>query len=111
MLRRCTRTYPRPPLNGVSFWSGQVGVLSEDVAKAYMQQVVSAVEYLHGKGILHRDLKPANMLLTEGKRCRHNHLEIRYQMFSADETLPLRMYRTTICFGLGPVAKGSTRPK
>ena len=39
------------------------GPLNETDAKAYMQQLVSAVSYLHSKGIVHRDLKPENVLV------------------------------------------------
>ena len=73
--KRCVRTDPHLLLIAVAYWYGQAGSLNEAMAKTCMQQVVSAVEYIHGKGILHRDLKPANMLLTEGNCCRHNRLD------------------------------------
>ncbi|KAJ8027528.1 Hormonally up-regulated neu tumor-associated kinase [Holothuria leucospilota] len=41
--------------------------LSEDDAKRFTQQVISAVQYLHNVGIMHRDLKVENMLLDEDK--------------------------------------------
>jgi serine/threonine-protein kinase len=30
----------------------------------HMMQVLSALEYAHGRGVIHRDVKPANMMLT-----------------------------------------------
>ena len=30
----------------------------------YMQQVLSALSYAHGRGVVHRDIKPANIMLT-----------------------------------------------
>ena len=42
------------------------------MTKKCMQQVVSAVEHLHGNNILHRNFKSANLMLTEGERD-HNH--------------------------------------
>ncbi|KAL9596684.1 MAG: hypothetical protein Q9219_005643 [cf. Caloplaca sp. 3 TL-2023] len=40
-----------------------VGV-GEDIAHIYFQQLVSAVSYMHSKGVGHRDIKPENILLS-----------------------------------------------
>jgi len=40
-----------------------VGV-GEDVAHFYFRQLMSAVSFMHSKGVAHRDLKPENMLLS-----------------------------------------------
>ncbi|KAK1122622.1 hypothetical protein K0M31_009065 [Melipona bicolor] len=40
-------------------------------AQKYFKQLISAVEYLHSKGIAHRDLKPENLLLDE-----HDNLKV-----------------------------------
>ena len=37
----------------------------EQVVKFYASQVVSAVGYLHSKGIIHRDLKIENILIDQ----------------------------------------------
>ncbi|KHN06402.1 CBL-interacting serine/threonine-protein kinase 12 [Glycine soja] len=41
------------------------GRLKEEVARNYFQQLVSAVEFCHARGVFHRDLKPENLLLDE----------------------------------------------
>ncbi|XP_008824636.1 calcium/calmodulin-dependent protein kinase type 1G-like, partial [Nannospalax galili] len=38
------------------------GVYTEKDASVVIQQVLSAVKYLHENGIVHRDLKPENLL-------------------------------------------------
>jgi calcium/calmodulin-dependent protein kinase I len=42
------------------------GCFSEKDASRVMRQIVSAVQFLHGKGIVHRDIKPENLLYTNG---------------------------------------------
>ncbi|XVF65922.1 hypothetical protein PTKIN_Ptkin09bG0289900 [Pterospermum kingtungense] len=41
------------------------GKLKEDVARRYFQQLISAVDFCHSRGVYHRDLKPENLLLDE----------------------------------------------
>ncbi|KAF2266636.1 serine/threonine-protein kinase-like protein chk1 [Lojkania enalia] len=38
--------------------------VGEDIAHLYFTQLVSAVSFMHSKGIAHRDLKPENVLLS-----------------------------------------------
>ena len=40
------------------------GPLPVAQAVEYIRQVLSALEYAHGRGVIHRDIKPANMMLT-----------------------------------------------
>ncbi|XP_050212107.1 CBL-interacting protein kinase 2-like [Mercurialis annua] len=41
------------------------GKLREDVARNYFQQLISAVDFCHSRGVYHRDLKPENLLLDD----------------------------------------------
>ncbi|KAI3727149.1 hypothetical protein L1987_66958 [Smallanthus sonchifolius] len=41
------------------------GRMKEDVARKYFQQLISAVDFCHSRGVSHRDLKPENLLLDE----------------------------------------------
>ncbi|KAG2245190.1 hypothetical protein Bca4012_014799 [Brassica carinata] len=41
------------------------GKLKEDAARRYFQQLISAVDFCHSRGVSHRDLKPENLLVDE----------------------------------------------
>ncbi|KAK8499415.1 hypothetical protein V6N12_037051 [Hibiscus sabdariffa] len=43
------------------------GKLKEDAARKYFQQLISAVDFCHSRGVSHRDLKPENLLLDENE--------------------------------------------
>ncbi|KIW86812.1 uncharacterized protein Z519_12598 [Cladophialophora bantiana CBS 173.52] len=38
--------------------------VAEDIAHVYFTQLVSAIGYMHSKGVAHRDIKPENVLLS-----------------------------------------------
>jgi len=40
--------------------------VGEDIAHFYFSQLISAVGYMHSRGVAHRDIKPENILLAEG---------------------------------------------
>ena len=44
-------------------WMRQ-GHIPLDTTLAYIDQVLQALAYAHGKGIVHRDIKPANIMIT-----------------------------------------------
>ncbi|XP_059276516.1 CBL-interacting serine/threonine-protein kinase 6-like [Lycium ferocissimum] len=41
------------------------GKLREQNARGYFQQLISAIDFCHSRGVYHRDLKPENLLLDE----------------------------------------------
>ncbi|KAE8654542.1 CBL-interacting serine/threonine-protein kinase 16 [Hibiscus syriacus] len=43
------------------------GKLKENMARKYFQQLISAVDFCHSRGVSHRDLKPENLLLDENE--------------------------------------------
>ncbi|XP_050219875.1 CBL-interacting serine/threonine-protein kinase 25 [Mercurialis annua] len=43
------------------------GKLKEDIARKYFQQLISAIDFCHSRGVSHRDLKPENLLLDENE--------------------------------------------
>lgn len=43
------------------------GKLKEDQSRKYFQQLISAIDFCHSRGVSHRDLKPENLLLDENE--------------------------------------------
>ncbi|EKG14830.1 hypothetical protein MPH_07953 [Macrophomina phaseolina MS6] len=48
------KKYPNPPVGG----------LNEVLARHFLKQIASALEFIHAKNYVHRDLKPQNLLLN-----------------------------------------------
>ncbi|KAJ0701646.1 putative protein kinase CAMK-CAMKL-CHK1 family [Helianthus annuus] len=51
---------------GELFSKIEKGKLREEVARSYFQQLISAVDFCHSRGVFHRDLKPENLLKSSG---------------------------------------------
>jgi Serine/threonine protein kinase len=46
----------------------QKGILPEDEALIYIQQIGAALTVVHQQGLLHRDIKPQNIMLRQGTK-------------------------------------------
>lgn len=53
-----------------------LGCLEEEMARRYIAEMVLALEYLHGLGVVHRDLKPDNMLIAHD-----GHIKVSAEIF------------------------------
>ncbi|CAD25584.1 cAMP-DEPENDENT SER/THR PROTEIN KINASE (ALPHA SUBUNIT) [Encephalitozoon cuniculi GB-M1] len=46
------------------YWLKKCGRFDEQMARFYAAEIISALRFIHGRGILYRDLKPENILIT-----------------------------------------------
>ncbi|MEM9264060.1 MAG: serine/threonine-protein kinase [Cyanobacteria bacterium P01_F01_bin.13] len=54
---------PGQPLSALIFPNHP---LPEDLALQYIRQIASALQTVHGQGLLHRDVKPQNIMINDG---------------------------------------------
>lgn len=51
----------------LDFMNSQESVFSEQTAKVFIKDIISAVLYCHEQSIIHRDIKPENIMIGCGK--------------------------------------------
>lgn len=66
--------------------------LSEKEARSVFRQIISAIQYIHSRGLAHRDLKPENMLLDS-----NNNIKLIDFGLSSDPDAPLIQPLATCC--------------
>lgn len=64
------------------------GLLSKDMAAKITEQLIDALEYMHGKQVFHRDLKPSNVMVTHNG---HNVKIIDFSLSDSDAFTVLKM--------------------
>jgi calcium/calmodulin-dependent protein kinase I len=78
----------------------ELGSYTEDNAATVIRKMVSAIDYLHGKGIVHRDLKPENLLLKDNTDI----TEIKIADFGLSKIVSSQVMMQTACGTPGYVA-------
>jgi len=64
-----TRTYPHTHIHAHAYihihvFITLVKIHTNRCARFFAAEVVTALRFIHGKGVMHRDLKPENILLN-----------------------------------------------
>ncbi|GMH40119.1 hypothetical protein BSKO_08023 [Bryopsis sp. KO-2023] len=53
------------PMNLLEVLEEKAGGLNKDMVRRVIYEVVSAIAFIHSKGVVYRDIKPENMLITK----------------------------------------------
>ncbi len=76
------------------------GQYNENDASILMKKLLSALSYMHAKGIMHRDIKPENLILKDSE----NDWDVKIADFGLSQFLSSNDYLFTRCGTPGYVA-------